>query len=76
MITANADLAHSSPELRTPLDRRLAAMILDPRDVPFLHLIAGCLAVAAFGVALFFSGPWVWYPRDAQLAARRLARRP
>jgi len=76
VITANADLAHSSPELRTPLDRRLAAMILDPRDVPFLHLIAGCLAVAAFGVALFFSGPWVWYPRDAQLAARRLARRP
>jgi fatty acid desaturase len=61
VTTANADLAHSSPELRTPLDHRLAAMILDPRDVPFLHLIAGCLAVAAFGVALFFSGPWVWY---------------
>lgn len=61
MTTANADLAHSSPELRTPLDHRLAAMILDPRDVPFLRLIAGCLGVAAFGIALFFSGPWIWY---------------
>jgi fatty acid desaturase len=61
VTTANADLAHSSPAPRTPLDHRLAAMILDPRDLPFLYLMLGCLALATFGVALFFSGPYVWY---------------
>lgn len=63
MTTANAtntDLV-PAPEPRTPLDRRLAAMILDPRDLPFLYLMAQCLGLAAFGVALFFAGPWVWY---------------
>ncbi|RYE92090.1 MAG: fatty acid desaturase [Myxococcales bacterium] len=39
----------------------MVALILDPRDLPFLHLMLGCLAVAAGGVALFFSGPWLWY---------------
>lgn len=57
----NADLSQPLPQPQTAFDRRLAGMILDPRDLPFLHLILGCLAVATLGVGLFFSGPWVWY---------------
>ena len=58
---ASPDLATPAPAPTSALDRRLAALILDPRDLPFLYLMMGCLATAVVGVTLFFSGPWLWY---------------
>jgi len=41
--------------------RWVLPLLNDPRDVPFIGLMAQCLAFAAAGVALFFAGPWLWY---------------
>jgi fatty acid desaturase len=58
----NTDLAHSSPELTTALDRRLATWLNDPRDVPFLYLMMQCGAVALLGIGVFFApAAHVWY---------------
>lgn len=52
-----------SPPTTPPgaLDRALLSMINDPRDLPFVHLILGCLGCAMLGIGLFFAGPWFWY---------------
>ena len=55
------DLANVPAPPRPGLDQRLASMIVDPRDLPFVYLILQCLALAALGVGLFFAGPWFWY---------------
>ena len=56
------DLAHSDPQVTTALDRRVASMLNDPRDVPFVYLMLQCAAVALVGLGLFaLPGAWVWY---------------
>ncbi|MEZ4408224.1 MAG: fatty acid desaturase [Polyangiales bacterium] len=57
----NADLSVPLPRATTPLDARLVSMINDERDLPFVHLMIGCAAVALLGVGVFFTGPYVWY---------------
>ena len=47
------DLDHSSPRVETALDRTLAALIHDVRDLPFVYLMLQCAAVALAGVGLF-----------------------
>ncbi len=47
------DLDHSSPRVETALDRTLAALINDERDLPFVYLMLQCAAVALAGVGLF-----------------------
>lgn len=41
----------------SPLARRVAAMLHDPRDVPFVSLIVQCLAWQLVGIGLYFTGP-------------------
>lgn len=48
-------------------DRALLTLINDERDLPFVHLILGCLGCAALGVGLFFSGPYLKYLAPAYL---------
>ncbi|MFO0645109.1 MAG: fatty acid desaturase [Polyangiales bacterium] len=56
------DIAHSSPRVETTLDRVLATLINDERDLPFVYLILQCLAVALLGVGLFFvPAQYFWY---------------
>ncbi len=56
------DLEHSSPRVETTLDRLLATLINDERDLPFVYLILQCLAVALLGVGLFFvPAQHFWY---------------
>ncbi len=56
------DIAHSSPRVETTLDRLLVTLINDERDLPFLYLIAQCIAVAMMGVGLFFvPQQYIWY---------------
>lgn len=56
------DLAHSNPQVTTALDRRLASLINDPRDLPFVYLMMQCGGVALLGLGLFaLPGVWVWY---------------
>ncbi len=56
------DLAHSSPAIETALDRRLARLVNDERDVPFLYLMMQCAVVASLGIALYFvPGEWLWF---------------
>ncbi len=58
----NTDLAHSEPRTESALDRRIAAMLNDPRDVPFVYLMVQCAAVALVGLALFaIPDARVWY---------------
>lgn len=65
----NTDLAHSSPALKTALDRRLATVINDPRDVTFLYLMMQCGAVALLGLGLFFlPARYFWYAAPAYWA--------
>src|SRR4051812_4887095 len=40
-------------------------LLNDPRDVPFVGLMAQCFAFGSIGVGLFFSGPWLWYAAPA-----------
>ncbi len=42
-------------------DAYLVTWINDPRDLPFLRLMASCAVVACLGVGMFFTGRWVWY---------------
>jgi len=56
------DLAHSDPQVTTALDRKVASMLNDPRDVTFVYLMAQCAAVALLGLGLFaLPGAWVLY---------------
>lgn len=56
------DLAHSNPQVTSALDRRLASLINDPRDLPFVYLMIQCGLVALVGLGLFaLPGAWVWY---------------
>lgn len=57
------DTAASVPEeaTRTALDQRLVALLNDPRDLPFVHLMIACLGLCACGVALYFVGEAFWY---------------
>ena len=56
------DLAHSHPQVTSALDRRLASLINDPRDQPFVYLMIQCGLVALVGLGLFaLPGAWVWY---------------
>ncbi len=56
------DLEHSSPRVETTLDRILATLINDERDLPFVYLILQCLAVALMGIGLFFvPAQHFWY---------------
>ncbi len=56
------DLEHSSPRVETTLDRILATLINDERDLPFVYLILQCLAVALMGIGLFFvPAQYFWY---------------
>jgi fatty acid desaturase len=49
-------------EAGTPWYSRLVApLVIDPRDVVFVGLMAQCLALGACGVGLFFAGPRLWY---------------
>jgi fatty acid desaturase len=43
------------------IDRMFVSLLSDPRDLPFVHLMLGCLGVVVFGVVLFFSGEYFWY---------------
>ncbi len=42
-------------------DRFFVGLINDPRDLPFLHVMIACSALALCGVGLFFAGPYFWY---------------
>ena len=42
-------------------DRWLLDLINDPRDLPFVHLIAQCLVLAGLGVGLFFITEHFWW---------------
>lgn len=56
----NADVrAYPSPS--RALDQRIAAMLLDPRDLPFVWLMVQCLSWQFVSILLFFVGPWVVY---------------
>ncbi|MBM4391960.1 MAG: fatty acid desaturase [Deltaproteobacteria bacterium] len=44
-----------------PLALRVANWLNEPRDVPFVSLIAQCLAWQLVGIFLFFLGPSAWY---------------
>lgn len=57
----NTDLYTPPTAPPGPLDRVFLGLINDPRDLPFVHLIVGCLFCALLGVGLFFSGPYFWY---------------
>lgn len=46
---------------QSSLAHRVAGLLNDPRDVPFVSLMAQCLTWQLAGVALFFAGPYVWY---------------
>lgn len=48
-------------------DRALLSLINDERDLPFVHLILGCLGCASLGVGLFFSGRYFAYLAPAYL---------
>jgi hypothetical protein len=51
------------------LDRWFVSLLNDPRDLPFVHLILGCLGVAALGIGLYFvPAGWFWYAAVAYLA--------
>lgn len=42
-------------------DRYFLELLNDPRDLPFVHLVLQCWAIAALGLGLFFvDGPWFW----------------
>lgn len=67
----SAERPRHEPLLVDILDRRAAnspwysawarSLVNDPRDVEFVALMVQCSAFVACGVALFFSGPWLWY---------------
>jgi fatty acid desaturase len=61
-LAPNTDLV-TLPEAESlgALDRKLASTLNDPRDLVFLHLMAQCFVVIAFGIGLFFAGPWLWW---------------
>ncbi|MDP2315502.1 MAG: fatty acid desaturase [Pseudomonadota bacterium] len=44
----------------TGLNRHLVALLHDPRDLVFVHLIIGCAFVGCLGVGLFFVNTWFW----------------
>lgn len=46
---------------QSALSQRVAAMLHDPRDVPFVSLIVQCISWQLLGVSLFFVGPLVLY---------------
>jgi fatty acid desaturase len=64
----NTDLYTPPTEPPGLFDRALLTLINDERDLPFVHLILGCLSWAAVGVGLFFSGPYLWYLAPVYLA--------
>lgn len=41
-------------------NRRLTALLNDPRDLPMLHLMIGCAALATVGISLFFANQGFW----------------
>ncbi len=43
------------------LSMRVASLLNDPRDVPFVSLIAQCLLWQVVALSLFFSGAWLWW---------------
>jgi fatty acid desaturase len=56
-----------APNNERALDKWFASFLNDPRDVPFVKLILGCLGMAACGVGLYFTGDWVWLLAPAYL---------
>ncbi|MCA9695898.1 MAG: fatty acid desaturase, partial [Myxococcales bacterium] len=54
------------PERPAPWDRLALAMINDPRDLTFVHLMIACAVTAVLGLSLFpvsrlwLTGPWFW----------------
>ncbi len=67
-MEATAPAEPEGREGRSWLDRRLSALINDPRDLPFLHLMGGCLALCAVGVGLFFvPAPYFWWAAGGYL---------
>ncbi|MCB9651688.1 MAG: fatty acid desaturase [Deltaproteobacteria bacterium] len=57
------DAAAPNLERSLPVwDRWFLSLINDPRDLPFVHLIIQCAAVALMGVGLFFvPDPYFWW---------------
>ncbi len=64
----NTDL-RDDPLPSTALGRRVASWLNDPRDVPFVYLMAQCLAFQVFAVGLFFLGDSAWLAAPIYWAA-------
>lgn len=52
-----------------PVARALGRLLNDPRDFPFLGLMAQCALIASCGIALFFVPEYFWYLAVLYLAA-------
>lgn len=57
----NTDLVADPAPPARGLEARLAALLNDERDLPFVYLMASCAAVVALGLGLAAAGPWFWY---------------